>query len=311
MRRDDQHHLRNFYIRRIARIAPLYYVAIVVYFLVSKYVHGDGSLVWHGLYDFSVDNVLANVLFLHGFYPSGNNVVVPGGWSIGAEMAFYAIFPAVIFALRRYRRQLGRLLFPALLLAALVIDAAFQYLVYLLTGASLMDGGYSYFSPANQLSTFVAGIIAYEMSAKPRFRQALYTTLTFGLLTIVATRIRHPLETALLPMFAGIAFAGLLFMLKVLVKHEGLLEMLGRASFSMYVFHFLFAWYGTQFIVGLVGHEHENSLYVPTLVGTIAASYGLAWCSKRIIEDPGIEVGRRLIRSLDRRARLGPNLTSR
>src|SRR5262249_22075965 len=47
--------------------------------------------------------VILTALFLHGFWPDSINSVVPGDWSIAAEMTFYLVFPFVIASFGRRR----------------------------------------------------------------------------------------------------------------------------------------------------------------------------------------------------------------
>ncbi|MFY0030172.1 hypothetical protein ABTP79_18860, partial [Acinetobacter baumannii] len=42
--------------------------------------------------------VLLTATFLHGFWPDSVNSVVPGDWSIAAEMTFYLVFPLLMTA---------------------------------------------------------------------------------------------------------------------------------------------------------------------------------------------------------------------
>ena len=66
--------MRNFYIRRYFRIAPLYYLGIVAY--AALYISaGKGS-------SYTAGNILANVFFVHGVIPSANNSIVPGGFEV-------------------------------------------------------------------------------------------------------------------------------------------------------------------------------------------------------------------------------------
>jgi peptidoglycan/LPS O-acetylase OafA/YrhL len=86
--------LRNFYVKRFARIAPLYYLAIIGYTVVDyalRLVHGHIQMP----HDFS--DVIFNLIFIHAWVPSAIDSVVPGGWSIGVEMFFYVIAPALVF----------------------------------------------------------------------------------------------------------------------------------------------------------------------------------------------------------------------
>lgn len=80
-----------FYIRRIARIAPLFWIAIVGYL----WIDGLGPRFWapSGIH---WSEIISTFLFLNGFMPQAVNAIVPGGWSIAVEMQFYCIFP--IFA---------------------------------------------------------------------------------------------------------------------------------------------------------------------------------------------------------------------
>ncbi|WP_247458014.1 acyltransferase [Bradyrhizobium sp. 2] len=84
---------RKFYIRRFLRIAPLFWLAIPVYLAVNgtgpsyNAPNGIGPL-----------QVILTATFLHGFWPDSVNSVVPGDWSIAAEMTFYLVFPFVITA---------------------------------------------------------------------------------------------------------------------------------------------------------------------------------------------------------------------
>ncbi len=104
-RSDESQPLVSFLIRRFFRIAPLYYVAIVAYFLAESNMHILALIKLPcSLYNF--ETIAANILFIHGFVLSANNNIVPGGWSIGTEMAFYLLFP-ILFALfnRAYKQD--------------------------------------------------------------------------------------------------------------------------------------------------------------------------------------------------------------
>ena len=86
---------RSFFVRRWFRIAPMYYLAILGYFLIrlaAGLLHSHPQGV-KGLDVYTPGSVFANICFVNGFVPSAQNNIVPGGWSIGAEFFFYACFP--------------------------------------------------------------------------------------------------------------------------------------------------------------------------------------------------------------------------
>lgn len=83
--------VRNFMIRRFFRIAPMFYAAILLYLA----VYGFAPAYWspNGIQWWFIP---ITALFLHGFHPETINSVVPGGWSIAAEMGFYAILAVLL-----------------------------------------------------------------------------------------------------------------------------------------------------------------------------------------------------------------------
>ena len=92
-----RHITLRFYIKRFFRIAPLYYVAIAIYGLISWGALRSGYERAWVLGAHSPADILLNVLFLHALSPSAINNVVPGGWSIGVEMLFYLLAPLIFF----------------------------------------------------------------------------------------------------------------------------------------------------------------------------------------------------------------------
>src|SRR5262249_20709564 len=80
-------HWRNdgaaqFYMRRLLRVAPMFWVAACVYLI----IFGRAT---SGL---TVPGIIATFLFM-SWYPDTMNALVPGGWTIAAEVMFYIIFP--------------------------------------------------------------------------------------------------------------------------------------------------------------------------------------------------------------------------
>ena len=89
----------NYFLRRLFRIAPPFWLAILFY----VWRDGMGSRSWapHGI---RPATVLATAAFAHGWTPTMINSVVPGGWSIAVEMNFYLIVPILFTRLTNLRR---------------------------------------------------------------------------------------------------------------------------------------------------------------------------------------------------------------
>jgi peptidoglycan/LPS O-acetylase OafA/YrhL len=99
------HYFRNFYVRRVLRIFPVYYAALFLYFVIfpilphlgfAAYVEGSrGDQVWFWTY-------LTNfrLSWLGHWYP---NVVPNVYWSLSVEEHFYLLWPAVVWLTDRRR----------------------------------------------------------------------------------------------------------------------------------------------------------------------------------------------------------------
>lgn len=148
---------RAFYVRRLFRIAPMFWLAIVAYLgiygLRPRYWAPDGV---------SWGDVLLTAAFAHGASPWTINSVVPGGWSVAAEMTFYAIFPLLASRVKSLASAaLG-------LVAAVTIAIAFR--VSIDRSLGVFEGapgylleGFSYFALPSQLPAFFVGMLAYRI----------------------------------------------------------------------------------------------------------------------------------------------------
>jgi peptidoglycan/LPS O-acetylase OafA/YrhL len=297
---------QKYLIRRFFRIAPLYYIGIIWHFLfdlIQAYLTSGSAQT--GLDKNTLMNMLANFLFVHGFYPPANNNVVPGGWSIGTEMAFYLCFPLLFPFFKRLSR---RSTFQFLGLFALLACGyyALEYASLTLAKATMENNHFMYYHLLNQLPVFALGIFAYFLVKEHGFAKfpvifSLICLLLFGWLTYLLWQTKPPVANSfmLIPFTAGIAFvflfnifAGLRFSaLKILQK-------IGQVSYSMYLFHFMFAWQGVDYL-----HSRFSSIGRPLVLFAVyyvlsaALAYLTATVSEKYIERPGIELGRKIIQN--------------
>ena len=109
--------VKDFYIRRYFRIAPLYYalftVAIIFQNELSVIKNTVNALVpppWKGrfvIFDnpvfrkISLANIFTHYSFTFGFIPKFANSNILPDWSIGLEMQFYLIFPLLVFLISK------------------------------------------------------------------------------------------------------------------------------------------------------------------------------------------------------------------
>src|SRR5690606_7246013 len=125
--------IRHFYVRRILRIWPLYYLIVIVSLFILPqsdffYVPGDSEAVQTHFWPKAILFLafLPNIPYaLYDHVPFANQ-----SWSIGVEEQYYLIWPAVILLSLRYRKLLFALLATGaiyLLVKALIIFSNLSY----------------------------------------------------------------------------------------------------------------------------------------------------------------------------------------
>ena len=305
-RQEESHATSNYLIRRFFRIAPLYYFGILWYFFYLSLQRSLKKGAFRIADGYTLPNMLANFSLLHGFYPPANNSIVPGGWSIGTEVAFYVCFPLLFLVFGKLsQRSTARFL----LLSLLVIGG--HYLLergYLLwSGASLDNNSFLYDNLLNQLPVFLLGILAYFLTRHHGFAGLpLVVNLFFLCIFAWLTGILWHMELSvvqpfmLVPLTAALAFV---FLVNLLAQTPRLnprfLQRIGQVSYSMYILHFLFAWDGMQLINRQLGDNGNQILRLGIYyLLTVALTFFFALITEKLIEQPGIRAGRQLVRRL-------------
>lgn len=303
-RTDEAKKVSNFGIRRFFRIAPLYYFGLAMYFIVSAAENYYRSGVVEPAEQYSLVNIVINLLFLNGFYPPANNNIVPGGWSIGTEMCFYALFPLIMFLLGRKTRSMGAASIKYSVLG-LVASQAILLALWFFTGKTIQNNNFIYFNIVTQLPVFLTGISFYFLNNHGVWpvRSALTNLLYFLFFTFLAMLLwKYPsgYQFSLIPFISGISFVFLVKIFEIMpsVNLVGLQE-IGKMSYSMYIFHFLFAHKAAV----LVNHQFlledilgGNTTLIVYYIFTVILSFLLAKITERMIEHRFIRIGGNIIK---------------
>lgn len=275
-----------FMTKRFFRIAPLYYLGIVIYFIFTwasfRFAH-QTPFTEPG--EYSALGVISNVLFLHGLIPAGNSNVVPGGWSIGCEFLFYAMFPFLFLAARSNKSVL---IFSTI--AAALATLGIHLLTTRVYGMKTELNSFTFFTVFNQFPCFILGMIYYFYGKIPAVRVTFIALLLPALIAVFGL---HSLAWGwcLLPFTAGVAAVGLSFLM-VKCGIPFLLKKIGQLSFSIYLWHFLVVWNVSYiFKMKLPGSDLVSVLqfFVIVIITCI-----LAAISNLVIELPGIKLGSKL-----------------
>lgn len=309
---DERAPARNFYLRRLFRIAPLFWVAIAAYLLLDgvgpRYWAPEGVAWWH---------VPLTAAFANGFLPETITSIVPGGWSIAVEMTFYLVLPALIETLRTLPARLC-FLAGTLVLCAVNRFAVLHWLApHYPEAEQYLVSQFAYLNFLGQAPVFALGLVTVKLledtERTRRIAAAAGTTLLAGCLVCIALLPATSLPFRICNHYLvfSVGLAGLTLCLAG--QRRGLLinplaTWFGRISFSMYLTQFasfeLLAALGIE--RGLGPGIGPALVYFAFATALTAAISSLTF---RWIERPGIALGRRLIDRLEgRAAQPGPRL---
>lgn len=292
-RGQERHPLRDFFIRRFFRIAPLFYCAIVFYLwlygLGPRWALGDQSSV-------TLANVISNFLFINGFNPYWINSVVPVGWSVTVEVTFYCCIPLLFVYLKNLSRSLW-FTFLALMLS-IVLNSVLASHPLISDRRLWNEFLFQWFF--NQLPVFGVGVVLFflltQQHDKVTHDQAsahapvltvisifLLLALPFGRYQYLPKHFLYALAFALLTY--SLAFHPLRIFVNSITMY------LGKISYSLYLTHVL--------AIRLAVSCLESSHWSAFLAVTLLIAVGISTITFYLIERPGQQLGSRLLRRLN------------
>ena len=298
----------GFWLRRLFRIAPAYYLLLAVALAAGAALGHDRALIgahypWtltraDRYLDHGLANILAHVSFVFGALPRyGFSTPLPD-WSIGLEMQFYLAMPFLMLALGprlRWPRALA-LTAAAVLLAFAVrgYSAAFDMPSFLpmKLGVFLIGMFAAYGVARRDLrapAALVARIVVLALAARRDHATWTLAALSAGFLLLVGG--------AWLP-GVGALHRALAPVRRALASRPG--HWMGETAYGLYLVHLLVLLPVAAWLAGFDGYLQMKSSLRFALAGAIAlaASLAIATLVHRWVERPGIALGKRLVRRL-------------
>jgi len=290
----------SFYLHRFFRIAPLFYLWIVLSCTRDWLLFTVHRPLW---------SILATGALVFNFIPGLQEGIVWAGWTIGVEILFYAVFPLIY---RRVRNVWGAW---TLVLTCIVACLLFQHLIdHLPLAAEVKRPLLSKWFFLRHLPIFACGSVCYFLLKGPitselstRQRRAGLFLVPLALCAYLAT-ISGQLGKGFADSYywQGCLYSMLLVGLAlhpVRLIVNRLTCYLGKLSYSLYLNH--------PTVVFLLSPVYQR-IYAdaPNLSIAFLASYGLTLAivvavssvTYRFVEEPGIRLGKRLYRSWASRA---------
>lgn len=298
-----------FYIRRFFRIAPLYYVVLIVAFAfhhqyMTNYYHVQRLFPFFlnhpptFVAPFSLTSLVLHFGFLFGLLPStADNNILPD-WSIGLEMQFYFLFPFMMLTLRRFGAFWSAFVSLMILVVARSVTPTFPQPSFL----------------PLVITPFVVGIFMSEAwLQEDRLKSSALLVLAIFMSSV---RLPFMFQAIPLAMIFLINFSSLYaefgmtrigsIAIEILGGRVGFF--LGERSYSVYLIHMLV-------IVPLVSLLSANPWFVSESPGwrfaivaptMIVICYLLASLTLKVVENPGIDLGRRIVNRWRTPARPAP-----
>lgn len=287
----DRRPIMSFWARRFWRIAPLYYVMLLVTGLLTR---GKTNAVPHAIQHnpHTVNNLVAHVTFVFGWIPAFQNSWIGVEWSIGAEMTFYLFFPWLITRLPR------KLWGAAIVGGSAVLTWFWPSLLTHIPGIHWPQwaGGYLVWAFPAQMVWFLAGLWLFTWKSRPKMGPAW--GVAWGIMAImVANHSWGP--TGMIVAWA--APNVLLLWLTVNdpqwlhgLTRNRFLRYIGQRSYSLYLIHWVVLESVVMRWVNLAGASNMSGFWV-RLLATVPLSVALSEVAYRWIEQPGMAFGRRWI----------------
>ena len=291
--RNSPRYLQTFFIRRVVRIIPNYYLLLIVYFLIVSlpYFAGNYFLTGNNVIPSWSYFAMVNNLFMASLENLGNSVLSVT-WSISIEEQFHLLFPFVVFFLKEkwlpyflvaaiigaplFRVQFSHWIPPYVLLPSRMDGLAFgiliAYIGYKTDVVLFVNKYFSYILAGMVVDVLVCAIAYANYGDLGVVKHTLFSFFFAGCLLIALTRPKS-------------LYCNLL--------RNSVLGWIGMISYSLYLCHY--------FILGLVHHilgqQHGIGIYdsfdILLTVLSLLLSLLVAWGVYRGLEAPMVRLGKK------------------
>jgi len=291
--KDSKNFFTTFYIRRVVRIIPNYYLAITLFFIICAipyfqdniFLTGNNVLPWWSYF------AMFHNIFMGRMNTMGN-ISMSITWSIGIEEQFYLIFPLIIFFIKE--RWLPSLLVLVIIVANVVRMQIDKWVpTYVLLPA--------------RMDAIAVGILVAYYYLSADFSQFVYKYRNLLSLTVIGPVViggflywRYNDLFAIKHTFFAIFFSGcLVFALTLknslyakILRYKPLVW-IGTISYSLYLFQYFILGIFHHFAGNKGGIIIANGRDVVVTILALITTVLLSWAVYNLLELPMVKLGKR------------------
>lgn len=271
---DQPNFLRNFYMRRVLRIFPLFYLILIICLLILPALKMAGiNIQYYTDNQFWFWTYFQNWLFVFK-QPYGDKILLHT-WSLAVEEQFYLVWPITVLLIRK----------PKILLAiALLVLIGVGLARYAIWTYKIEDLAYSSLYTFTRIDGICIGcILALLLRVNPSFLKK-YTTFIVLLMAAInfGFYFLNTNQSATLPYLAMVGYTTFAFLFGLLVYeavmgeskiinlvfNNSILKFFGKISYGLYVYH----WPVYLFLSPIFINLFYNKMHLPVNVAKTGGS---------------------------------------
>lgn len=292
----------NFYIRRLFRITPMFWLGIAFYAYPAYWTFSN--IQW--------EPILHTAFFVNGWSPNYFNNVVPGGWSIVVEMNFYLLFPLLAFLVRnRSEAFLGLAFSMFFAYLSFKFAHAYRHDIWPIIPQENYDAAVWFFLNLwlpNELPVFFTGIFLYFVITSDFgyiSKTRLNLIILLAIIAMALLAIRKDPWTLLRGYLSIYEAYGLLFFVVAFSFARGgggflinrFVINLGKISFSAYLWHFFVISHVSSWFGAVIGDGDRSAImHISFLAVIVFLTAILSFITYYLVERPMISLGNCLIK---------------
>ncbi|MER8578472.1 acyltransferase [Mesorhizobium sp. M1423] len=300
----------KFWTRRYFRIAPLFYVMLFAALALGPYLYQSRMVIDEFLLrspqaperylDSGLKNIGAHLLFLFGLVPNFAYRTPLPDWSLGLEMQFYAVFPAIMLLVRRLDWVWSA-----------ILVAATGSAIVLLMGQLSVHFPMPSFLPL-KMQIFLCGMLLAGVVHQRQKRPFAHLALAMALAALpfgggYGLGKFWMREALVVGFFALVLYRMLPGMMGIMARKIAMtlanrfFHLMGELSFSIYLIHLLVLQPVAALVITQFGHELSAPLrFAVVTVVVLPVVCLLSWITYTLIEVPGQKMGRFVVQRFGR-----------